>query len=815
MSDTKCVRSDPPASRFTATPAGPIACGEVLEIGQGRPSSEVKSSTIEREKQARRLEAMGQETGGAFARIYPELVLRSDVVEEKARKAAQVEKGKEKEKEQAQKLEEALQKKGHDDGPVSGEKDKEVDEAALALASHSIKEEKSEQLGVSFHPEPLRVHRKGGALTSEASSSREVEVYNELLLIALGLGQYRSLEDGATMVFENEAIFGDEALASSTSKIKTPATSQSTPDPSPAGLQAELAYQQQQRKAGLPDSVPSSASASAPAKTWGSFSKWADNSIKSVGNLFPPAVPEAKGTHADAASPTQSSGSAGAPGDGKKARQQPSEFCHYDARARAMIFVAANALGLSDSDGQAAEKILAQTIYFIMKDAQSAAAKQGKDPLKHAKGTAAAEEDGDSGGRTSWMNRVSQQVLQRPAVSGTDVFPSFDLTQAGTSAVAEHGRSNWKRWAAAGGGAAIGAGIIGLTGGLAAPLVLPALASLSGVALFASSGGIVLAAALFGIGGGGLAGYRVSRRLRGLESFEFKEVDTQARLAGMSIPSLHATICVSGIILEESQQLTSWQGVWASSKSRDVYIVSSEAKLMAQAGVDLRGYVFTYMKRALGQKAAEEAIKRTALAAFTALTLPLTVANTLGTALDSTFVRAKSKAYKKGLVLAEVLRAEVQGHRPVVLMGASLGCITILTALGELAKDPEANSHLVDSVFLIGAPATPGRRTLTKARSIVGRRFVNAFSSKDMVCSVAAWLGMELSAEEIADGRAPRVMGSGPTWGVPGVSRLKERSGIKEECIALILIAPSPSRSRTSMCPISCPHTLIWPSQTS
>lgn len=310
-----------------------------------------------------------------------------------------------------------------------------------------------------------------------------------------------------------------------------------------------------------------------------------------------------------------------------------------------------------------------------------------------------------------------------------------------------------------------------MTGGLAAPLVLPALASLSGVALFASSGGIVLAAALFGIGGGGLAGYRVSRRLRGLESFEFKEVDTQARLAGMSIPSLHATICVSGIILEEAQQLTSWQGVWASSKSQDVYIVSSEAKLMAQAGVDLRGYVFTYMKRALGQKAAEEAIKRTALAAFTALTLPLTVANTLGTALDSTFVRAKSKAYKKGLVLAEVLRAEVQGHRPVVLMGASLGCITILTALGELAKDPESNSHLVDSVFLIGAPATPGRKTLMKARSIVGRRFVNAFSSKDMVCSVAAWLGMELSAEEIADGRAPRVMGSGPTWGVPGVSQ--------------------------------------------
>lgn len=308
---------------------------------------------------------------------------------------------------------------------MSHEKDEDVEAAALALASSSIKDEKDEQVGGPQLPEPLRIHRKGGALSNAAGSSRDVEVYNDLLLIALGLGQYRSLEDGATMVFENEAVFGDEPLASSASKLKTPATSQSTPDPSPAGLQAELAYQQQQRKAGLPDSAPPSASVSAPANTWNSFSKWADSSIKSVGNLFPSPGPGAKGAHADAAAAKHSSSSDTDSSHAKKARQQPSEFCHYDARARAMIFVAASALGLSNSDGQAAEKILAQTIYFIMKDAQPAAAKQGKDPLKQAKGIAAAEEEEDSGGRTSWMNRVSQRRTQsrsRTALTYSHVF---------------------------------------------------------------------------------------------------------------------------------------------------------------------------------------------------------------------------------------------------------------------------------------------------------------------------------------------------------------------------------------------------------
>lgn len=56
----------------------------------------------------------------------------------------------------------------------------------------------------------------------------------------------------------------------------------------------------------------------------------------------------------------------------------------------------------------------------------------------------------------------------------------------------------------------LGGVAIGLTGGLAAPLIAPLLVTLSGGALgfLASAGGAVVIGTLFGIAGGGLTGYR-------------------------------------------------------------------------------------------------------------------------------------------------------------------------------------------------------------------------------------------------------------------------------------------------------------------
>lgn len=64
----------------------------------------------------------------------------------------------------------------------------------------------------------------------------------------------------------------------------------------------------------------------------------------------------------------------------------------------------------------------------------------------------------------------------------------------------------------------MGGVVIGLTGGLAAPALLPLLPFLT------AGTAPVLLGSLFGLAGGGLTGYRVRRRWGGVEKFEFVEV---------------------------------------------------------------------------------------------------------------------------------------------------------------------------------------------------------------------------------------------------------------------------------------------------
>jgi len=72
------------------------------------------------------------------------------------------------------------------------------------------------------------------------------------------------------------------------------------------------------------------------------------------------------------------------------------------------------------------------------------------------------------------------------------------------------------------GAAGVGGGlVIGLTGGLAAPIVAGALAGIFGTTFFASAAGIAIITSLFGVTGAGLTGYRMARRVKDVEEFEF------------------------------------------------------------------------------------------------------------------------------------------------------------------------------------------------------------------------------------------------------------------------------------------------------
>ncbi|SNX82270.1 uncharacterized protein MEPE_00976 [Melanopsichium pennsylvanicum] len=593
--------------------------------------------------------------------------------------------------------------------------------------------------------------RLQGAL--DPDSGQEIEVAHELLLIALGLGQFRA-QDGTSTIFEQDFLFGETELDFARSEPHDAKESTGV-QPATTGSNSDKALAAQSTAAVMRGDASDNATASMTeaGRMIGDASKNAFTSLKS-GTLngwskLSSASKDLVGA--------QSSPKSGVKPGTKDAKQpvKPNEVCHYDARARSLIFVAVTAMGIEARQVWMAEKVMAQTIYFIMSEGDKASAsKNGKGIVEQL--PAGASLDAKTGSitqasqRSEYMNQQSGSVVQR-----------------------EREKVTWGKWAAMGGGFIAGGLVIGLTGGLAAPLIAPALVGLTGASFLATSGGIIMLGTLFGLGGGGLAGYRVERRLRGVSSFSFAELATEARKAGVAIPSLQATICCSGLILEADQQIAPWIRIFERAKDgRDAFAIECEADMFKEAGQGLRSYMLDNLIRTGGTKAAEEVVKKTALAGIAAITLPMTVFNAASATLDGVFVRAKTKAHKAGLILAETLRDEVQGHRPVVLIGTSLGAATILSALTELAKDPDHTSHLVDSVILVSAPITPSNSTLRKVRSIVQRRFVNVFSSKDMVCGIAAWLGSGISVEELRAGKLPRVAGSRAIDDVPGLENI-------------------------------------------
>lgn len=122
--------------------------------------------------------------------------------------------------------------------------------------------------------------------------------------------------------------------------------------------------------------------------------------------------------------------------------------------------------------------------------------------------------------------------------------------------------------------------------------------------------------------------------------------------------------------------------------------------------------------------------------------------------LDNTWVQSQDKAIKAGRLLGEVLEKQVQGQRPVVLVGpfvycitfhahtllqvgSSLGALTILHALLYLSSRAATTKtplpQIVDSAFLISLPSAPSTEEWQACRQVVARRLVNAWCEKDLV----------------------------------------------------------------------------------
>jgi hypothetical protein len=118
------------------------------------------------------------------------------------------------------------------------------------------------------------------------------------------------------------------------------------------------------------------------------------------------------------------------------------------------------------------------------------------------------------------------------------------------------------------GGAAVAAGtLFAVTGGLAAPGIAAGIAAIAGGTVLGATAATLLASSvavttIFGVGGGGLAAYKMSRRTQGLCEFEIQR-ETGCTVASgkddeLVRPELFRTIAVSGWLRDECDFQKPW-----------------------------------------------------------------------------------------------------------------------------------------------------------------------------------------------------------------------------------------------------------------
>lgn len=200
-------------------------------------------------------------------------------------------------------------------------------------------------------------------------------------------------------------------------------------------------------------------------------------------------------------------------------------------------------------------------------------------------------------------------------------------------------------------GAVTGAVALSLTAGLAAPVVLPVFASLVGAAFLTSATATTIFVVVFGVGGAGLAGYKMERRYQNISSFHFRPI--------VSTEQMRVALGVSGWIEKDEDLFDPWIGL--AIPGVDLFVLEVEKEAFKSLGSALQTLI---TKSAVGYAAAG-VLKATALsAAVSALSWPVTIVKA-GSLIDNPWSVCVNIAEKAGLVLAEAIRKRAHGHRPV------------------------------------------------------------------------------------------------------------------------------------------------------
>ncbi|XP_056589269.1 transmembrane and coiled-coil domain-containing protein 4-like [Triplophysa dalaica] len=268
--------------------------------------------------------------------------------------------------------------------------------------------------------------------------------------------------------------------------------------------------------------------------------------------------------------------------------------------------------------------------------------------------------------------------------------------------------------------ATVGGGtVIGVTGGLAAPLVAAgagAVLGAGGAAALGSAAGIAIMASLFGAAGAGLTGYKMNKRVGAIEEFEFLPLSSGKHL--------HVTIAVTGWLC--TGKYSSFQAPWSSlGACGEQYCLKWESRYL----LDL-GSILDSLWDGLVGVVAQEALKYTVLSGIlTALTWPASLL-AVASVIDNPWGVCLSRSAAVGKHLAQVLRSRQQGKRPVSLIGFSLGARVIYFCLEELAKD-QGSEGVVEDVVLLGAPVDGSEKVWRQLSKVVAGKIVNGYCRGD------------------------------------------------------------------------------------
>ena len=330
--------------------------------------------------------------------------------------------------------------------------------------------------------------------------------------------------------------------------------------------------------------------------------------------------------------------------------------------------------------------------------------------------------------------------------------------------------------------AAAGAAVVGITGGMAAPLVAAGVGSvMGGLGLGATAaagylgtvaGSSLVVGGLFGAYGGRMTGRMMDHYAREVEDFAFVPIRQDDKSdsvapqktanqdnedeAGRAAPQdrrLRVTIGISGWLTAKEEVVKPWRVLGHGGS--EVFALRWELESLMNLGHAIEAM----LSSAAWGYAQKELIARSIFADMMAAMWPLGLLQ-VSRVVDNPFSIAKARAEKAGAVLADALVNRAQGERPVTLLGYSLGARVIYSCLLSLAA--RRAFGLVENVVLIGAPLPSDAADWRVLRTAVAGRLVNVFSTNDYV------LGFLYRTSSVQLG----VAGLQRVEGVPGVENV-------------------------------------------